>query len=101
MLLFYSKKCPNSLKLLREYNLNGFRLVNVDCEKFPPQVTMVPCIMNPRGQILFGKPLFDTVASNDNVEPFQFSHNNNMNTGFSFLDSENDYYTEPECYTSF
>lgn len=100
--LFYSKKCPKSVKLLREYNLNGFKLINVDNQQnIPPQITVVPCLMNSHGQILFGKQLFDTIEKNHNVEPFQFSHSNNMNTGFSFIDSDNEYYAESEGFISF
>ena len=99
--LFYSKKCDKSTKLIREYNLNGIKLINIDNESYPPQINMVPCLLNNNGQILFGKQLFDWAGKNNNVLPFQFGHNNNMNTGFSYIDSENDYYTEPEDYSSF
>ncbi len=99
--LFYSKKCEKSIKLIREYNLNGLKLVNIDTDPYPPQINMVPCLMNGSGQIMFGKQLFDWAGKNDNVLPFQFGHNNNMNTGFSYINSENDYYAEPEEYSSF
>lgn len=101
VILYYSKKCTNSMKLLREYNLNGYKLVNIDTEKYPSIITCIPCIQNNAGQILFGKNLFDLMEKNDNVMPFQFGHTNNMNCGFSFIDSDNEYYCEPEPYTPF
>ncbi len=96
-ILYYSPKCQHCQKMLREYNTNGFQLVNIDQQQFPKYVTSVPCIEDNK-KLHTGQAAFELVKQNDNVEPFGFNAFNNMNKGFSFVDADNEYYTEQVDY---
>ena len=91
--LYYSPKCQHCQKMLREYNTNGLKMVNIDQQPFPNYVTSVPCIEQ-NNKLHTGEAAFNIVKQNDNVEPFGFDAFSNMNKGFSFVDADTEYYTE-------
>ena len=96
--LYVSHKCEHCNELIK--NCPGdVTTINVHSTSSLPQVVRsVPTLITSDGEVILGYAKIRSFFG-DEVSPFGFNSNNNMNTGFSFIDSEVPFYSENANYT--
>ena len=96
--LYVSHKCDYCTELMKICP-NNVTTINVhNAQQLPGTVKSVPTLITSDGEVFYGyikiKSLFG-----EEVLPFGFMQTNNMNNGFSFIDSEVPFYSENANYT--
>lgn len=91
-ILYYSKACRHSVRMLKECDLSEMRMVCIDTDNYPDYITSVPTVVE-GNQMYIGSSAFKWFEDKKNVDPYEFG-TSGTNTGFSFVNDNECYYAE-------